>query len=162
MTENEFPSLQDLPSEARVLVISPSYRQVSRRRNAHRVMLDTPQVRRYPLFSSPDNQIGGTEEQDQDSQQSPVSPPPPPDEPQREEEEEVSTYFEEQDSIEDILEEIQDIENTILDEGLASIVQLRTVKVSGVGHEDKVSDGDAEVATGDGNIEQSFDLRSTS
>ena len=82
MTENEFPSLQDLPSEARVLVISPSYRQVSRRRNAHRVMLDTPQVRRYPLFSSPDNQIGGTEEQDQDSQQSPVSPPPPPDEPQ--------------------------------------------------------------------------------
>ena len=76
----------------------------------------------------------------------------------------MSTYFEEQDSIEDILEEIQDIENTILDEGLASIVQLRTVKVSGVGHEDKVSDGEEEdqVAAGDGNIELSFDLRRTS
>ena len=123
--------------EARVLIISPSYRQ----------------VRRYPLFSSPDNQIGDTQEQDQDSKQ--TSPPPTTPQPDREEEEEVSAYFEEQDSIEDILEEIEEIENTILVEDLASIVKLRTVKTFGMEDNEKVVDEDEY----DGNIELSFDLR---
>lgn len=138
--------LQDLSSdgrEARVLIISPSYRQ----------------VRRYPLFSSPDNQIGETQEQDQDSKQ--TSPPPTTPQPEREEEEEVSAYFEEQDSIEDILEEIEEIENTILVEDLASIVQLRTVNTFGMGNNEKVVDEDEHEngASEDGNIELSFDLR---
>ena len=81
-------------------------------------------MRRYPLFSSPLNNISQHEEKKEDEKK-----PAGGDLEEDPDLTQVSTLFEEQNSIETLLSEIREIENTMSEPQLdiASLVSLRTV-----------------------------------
>ena len=145
--------------QGRVLIISPSYRQVSRTPTLTISSHWHSQVRRYPLFSSQQNQIDLTPQEkivSKPSESSTLSSSQQLDT----EIDQVATFLE-QSSIDEVIEEIREIENTISEEeqDLASLVKLRTVNLGF--NQNKVSDEPNRVTAYDEEekIDLNLDLR---
>ena len=117
-------------------------------------------MRRYPLFSSQQNQIDLTPQEkivSKPSESSTLSSS----QQLATEIDQVATFFEEQSSIDEVIEEIREIENTISEEeqDLASLVKLRTVNLGF--NQNKVSDEPNRVTAYDEEeeIDLNLDLR---